>query len=147
MKIKWLGLPIGIILLLNACTTAESIQGISSTVFAAGGAYGGYRACKGQDQYTRAACVAAGGMAGAIIGNFVGSNIVSFMDRRDKQRLNSILSQRNNGNQQWRNPDTGTVFQVSNIRTHDGCKNFTLSASHTRASEQHQACRRNGRFL
>ncbi len=137
--------------LFNACTTAETIQGISTTVFAAGGAYGGYQACKGKDKRTRAACIAGGAFAGGVIGNFIGSQIIKSMEPSDKQQLNGILTHQNKGNGQWRNPNTGTVFYVTDIRTHRNCKKFTLNAQYrnqnSSTSERHQACKSNGRFI
>lgn len=150
MKIKSLLMVIAA-MLCNACTTAETIQGISTTVFAAGGAYGGYQACKGKDKRTRAACIAGGAFVGGVIGNFIGSQIVLSMKPSDKQQLNAILTRQSKGNGQWQNPNTGTVFYVTDIRTHRDCKKFTLNAQyrHQRSpsTERHEACKSNGRFI
>ncbi|MDQ6974932.1 MAG: hypothetical protein Q9M22_00025 [Mariprofundaceae bacterium] len=150
MKIKLLLLSLAA-MLLHACSTTEGIQGISTAAFGAGGAYGGYRACKEKDKRTSAACIAAGAFVGAVIGNFIGSQIIKSMQRRDRQQLNAILERQNNGNGQWQNPNTGTVFYITDIRTHNDCKNFTLNASNrkhrSQRSERHQACKNNGRFI
>jgi len=141
-----------VLLSLGGCANNnDAVQGVSSAVFAAGGAYGGYQACKKGDRYTRAGCAAIGGIAGAIIGNFVGSKIVQYyMDRSDKQQLNQALSQRSPQARQWKNPQTGTVFRVSDIRAQENCRTFTLQATDYRqqsTSERHQACGRNGSYI
>jgi MFS family permease len=141
-----------LLLLLGGCANNnQAVQGVSSAVFAAGGAYGGYQACKKSDRYTRAGCAAMGGIAGAIIGNFVGSKIVQYyMDNADKQQLNQALSQRSPRDRQWRNPQTGTVFRVSDIRAQENCRTFTLQATDYRqqsTTERHQACGRNGAYI
>ncbi|MDQ6979440.1 MAG: hypothetical protein Q9M09_04580 [Mariprofundaceae bacterium] len=137
--------------LLGGCANNDTaVRGVSSALFAAGGAYGGYQACKKGNRYERAGCVALGGVAGAIIGNFVGSEIVHYMDNSDKKQLNQALNQRSPQARQWHNPQTGTAFRVSDIRTQNNCRTFTLQATDSRqqqTSERHQACDRNGVYI
>jgi len=140
-----------VLLLLGGCANNDNVvQGVSSALFAAGGAYGGYQACKKGKGYERAGCATLGGIAGAIIGNFVGSEIIHYMDNSDKQRLNQALNQRSPQAQQWRNPQTGTAFRVSDIRRQNNCRTFTLQATNSRQqriSERHQACSSNGSYI
>lgn len=152
MNIKIISIiPLTIMLLsLSGCSGNQAVRGISSAVFAAGGAYGGYRACNGRDKRTKAGCAALGGLAGALVGNFIGSQIVKYMDNSDKRQLNQALKS-NRSSSQWKNPKTGTVFHVTDIRSYENCKEFTLNAQRQRSassSEQHRACKnRNGAYI
>lgn len=138
------------LLLFTGCQQ-QYVKDVSTLLGGVVGGYGANRACKDANSYWEADCTLVGVAAGVMIGNFIGSQIVKhYMQPADKQELNHVLQQNSNQNSQWHNNQTGTTFQVTDIRSYENCKEFTLSASQNKqlvGSEKHKACHQQGQYI
>jgi surface antigen len=70
---------------------------------------------------------------GALIGSQVGANIGRHMDEQDRIQTAQAMEYGRTGEpRQWRNPDTGTAYTVTPVRTYNApegpCREFTMDA-------------------
>ena len=73
-------------------------------------------------------------IAGTLAGAWIGSAIGRTMDEVDRMKVaNALETQRTGATSAWRNPDTGTSYQVTPTRTYQRgstpCREYTVLAT------------------